>query len=193
MRDILVKLTRAGGVTDLVKARGEEDSRAELVGEALEWVGSSGEQREKVRLEPSAEVEELPGSAEVPESSFLDLERRRGPFWKKRLGVIRDAAASWSLLAGQDGDTVGEQVLGFRKAWSGWGSGQSSALWVEDGRGLPLGQRLSGSQAASPCPEALASTSLAAHLSGSPTRTPSQFLAGRGAVWSHPHVVALQL
>ena len=63
------------------------------MGEALEWVGSSGEQREKVRLEPSVEVKELPGSAEVPESPFLDLERRRGPFWKKGLGVIRGAMA----------------------------------------------------------------------------------------------------
>lgn len=66
------------------------------MGEALEWVGSSGEQREKVRLEPSAEVKELPGSTEVPKSPFLDMEG--GGLLKEGVGVIRDAVASWSLL-----------------------------------------------------------------------------------------------
>lgn len=50
-----------------------------------------------------------------------------------------------------------------------------------------------GPRALGPCPKALASTSLAARLSGAPTQTPSQFRSGRGAVWSHPHVVTLQL
>lgn len=48
-------------------------------------------QKERVRPEPWAESRELPGGWEALESPFLDMERGKS-FWKKRLGVSRDAA-----------------------------------------------------------------------------------------------------
>lgn len=79
----------------MVKTRGEVDNRAGLVGETLEWVRSSGEQREKVRLEPSMKVRERRG----PGKPILRL-GEKGGLLEEGLGVIRDAAASWSLLGG---------------------------------------------------------------------------------------------
>ena len=89
------------------------------MGEALEWVGSSGEQKEKVRLEPSAEVKELPGSTEVPKSPFLDMERRGGPSERRDWGH----QGCRSLLEPLGG-------LGWRHSW-GVGSGlQKSLEWL---------------------------------------------------------------
>lgn len=67
------------------------------MGETLEWVRSSGEQREKVRLEPSMKVTELPGSAEAPESPFLDSERRGAG---RGAGGHQECRSLWSVLGG---------------------------------------------------------------------------------------------
>lgn len=170
--------------------RGRQQN-GELVGEALEWVGSSGGRGEKVRLEPSAGSRSCQGSTEVP-SPFLDMERR-GCLLEEGVGVHQGCLwplqASWVRMETQLGVGSGlpekpgwvGAVVEFSTVGGGWSRSPigSEALWVPG----PLG----------PCPKALASTSLAAASPGTARLRASFTNPGEGAVWSHPCALSSQL